>query len=75
VLEEPVAQVCFDVDGNEIGADLIDPGQKGTPSNDDEDQLQPGSYLGKCLPLQVNTIDNIAKKVSLSDDQQTSQKS
>ena len=53
---------------------LIDPGQNGTPGNDNEDQLQPGGYLGKSLPFQVNTIDSIAEKVSLADGQQSQPK-
>ena len=75
VLEEPVPQVGFDTDGDNIGADLINPSQKCAPGNEKQDQLQPGSYLGKGLSLQVNAIDRTAEQVCLGDDQQAGQKS
>ena len=47
VVEESVAQVGFDLYGDGIGADFVDPGQKGTPGDDDEDEVAASGKLAR----------------------------
>ena len=73
--QEPLAQLGFDPDSDDVRADLTDPCKKGPPGNKKQDQLQPWQDIAKGLTLQMDGVDRAAEKVSLPDRQQTACKS
>jgi hypothetical protein len=61
VIEELFAQIRFDANSDEIGADFIQPCKESAARDDDQDQPKPASDLREVLSLQEGSIDRTAE--------------